>query len=97
MANWLNTIDIVTEYNAAVEDTNNIPELAAAIANKLNALEPFRDPRIEEQRNFLIGDFEYLAEKCCDDADEFDFSFETLYEWADKSTCGGKVCWIKTF
>ncbi|AKF13270.1 hypothetical protein PHIN3_3 [Sinorhizobium phage phiN3] len=95
MAKWLQTLDISEAWQATSDDDTKLPELVADVIAKLKALRPYKEEYIENGRQQVIDEFEMFDPG--DDLDGFDAVMSELYDWADQSTIGGKVCWVKTF
>jgi hypothetical protein len=100
MADWQRHIYLNPEWEQAREREIEPQRLAAAIAERINALLPFSDPYIEHKRLELAEDFESAATDSELDFDDVDYLMVELYDWGDIEIDGKwngkKVCWIDT-
>lgn len=97
MANWQRRLDIRDVWD---KDKMTVQELAAVIANRLKALNPFGDEYIDNQREELVDEFQSFSEDKEGTKGEFDSLMSELYDWGDISLDSAwppkKVCWIST-
>src|SRR5450432_4132386 len=96
MAKWRYTLDIQEEWDKYEED-KNLQQLCKVIAEKLPILIPGSHYPIE-----LVECFKEMSEDMDATVEQFDYIFNTLYDWADQQVGGRdffmaeKLCWIKT-
>lgn len=98
MAKWQRHLRMQPEWGQAQEDELTIQELAGVVAKRLRALRPFAEEHIEEKRDELAEEFEWIAKSPDADREDFDSWMEELYDWGDTRLDadwnGKKVCWI---
>lgn len=100
MANWQRTIRLQPEWGAADRREISPQELARSIAAKLRAVPSFSAyPEVNEDRDFLVEEFEDFAADDTGDFDDIDELVDRLYDWGDTHLSGQffnakKVCWI---
>ena len=99
MANWLRTLDVADAWDAVGDDETKIVDLCKVVVSKLNALDPFADTDIEDEKVELVHQFEEMIDTDCQDFNDFNYTWECLYDWADQTYFfngeRGKVCWVK--
>jgi hypothetical protein len=102
MANWQRHIYLNPEWQQAKDGELTIQELAGVVAKRLRALKPFheQDHDLNEKRDEIAEEFEYIAKTPSATASDFDNWMGELYDWGDTSLeqgwNGKKVCWIDT-
>lgn len=110
MANWQRTLDLTPNF-AECDDTDSdqIRGLAKFVAKKLRELKPFgtsENPHfLDGDREYLVEDFEALADDEYADVNAFNYVLVRLYDWGDAPlerpgkylSLWKKACWIKTF
>jgi len=102
MANWQRHIYLNPEWQQAKDGEITIQALAAVLAKRLRALKPFgvRDEDLNEKRDEIAEEFEYIAKTPTATRDDFDNWMEELYDWGDtrleQGWTGKKVCWVDT-
>lgn len=102
MALWIQTLNLLPEWEQAKEGDISTCELARVVSERLSALVAYDDPYVEDERENLVDGFLALAEDDTVTEEDFDEVMVDLYDWADISVGGvfpkiRKVCWIKTF
>ena len=97
MPQWVRTLDIKDSWEKSNDEEIPVYELAKEIASKLKEFHIEDDYELQE----IIEDFEGLSEDKNLTFDEFNYSMNNLYDWADtpldSEWNGKKNCWIKTF
>lgn len=74
MAKWQRKIYLNPEWSATdSEDPKSIQKLAASIALKLKAVEPFGDDNLDSERDELVEEFEALSQDDSVGTEEFDY------------------------
>jgi hypothetical protein len=102
MANWQRHLYLNPEWQQAKDGSITIQALAAVIAKRLRALRPFgeRDEDLNEKRDEIAEEFEYIAKTPDATRDDFDNWMCDLYDWGDTRLeqvwNGKKVCWVDT-
>lgn len=100
MANWQRRLELQPEWGMAQDDEITVHRLATVIAERLSALRPFGDERLDEERDELVWLFEDFSKSADLDKGDFDGIMEQLYDWADTALDNGwprkKVCWVNT-
>lgn len=101
MANWQRELNLADVFVPAKEGHVTVADLCGTIAKRLRLMKPFGIESIDEERDEITDDFEFLASDGSADRDEFDEAMERLYDWADTALDdkwnGRKVCWVRTF
>lgn len=99
MANWQRRLDIRDVWDKAGKEMT-VQELAAVIAKRLKALNPFGDEDIDNQRDEMVEGFQSFSDDKEGTKDEFDSLMSELYDWGDIALDSAwppkKVCWIAT-
>ncbi len=88
MANWQNTIDLTDVW-----ESNNVREIAGAIATRLEKLSPYTDEEVEYERLDLAEAFKDAALDEDLNVHAFNSLMSELYDWGDND----HSCWIQTF
>jgi hypothetical protein len=102
MADWKYELDLTPEYQQAHDGEIDIHTLARVVSERIAALQPkIRYRGAAETLTSLAEDFADIADGCGDEED-FDYTMNELYDWADlsldnKAFNGKKLCWVKTF
>lgn len=105
MADWQRKLRLQPEWGMAQEGEIEISELAAVLAKRLRALEPFHGVNmttmdLDDERQDLADEFEALAADPDAGTAEVDSVMERLYNWGDTSLGGNwpgrKACWVDT-
>jgi hypothetical protein len=102
MANWQRSIKLNPEWQQAKDGEITIQQLAAVLAKRLRTLRPFgeSDDDLNEKRDEIAEEFEYIAQTATATAEDFDNWMEELFDWGDTSLDQGwprkKACWVDT-
>ena len=100
MADWQRKIYLNPEWDKAKEGEISRQALAASIAKKLRALEPFGNSLsdLNEMRDDIAADFESMSKEEYLSIIDFDAQMCALYDWGDERISpewnGRKCCWI---
>ena len=103
MARWQRTLKLQPEWDKAAEDEITVNQLAGVIARRLKDLRPFGGDLayLDEARDEIVDEFDWLAKDADAGTDDFDNIMESLYDWADTRLDddwnGKKVCWVDRF
>lgn len=101
MAIWKTTLYLSDVWSKTDDGELPINTLAKIIADRLQALGEFSNQEVEDEKQFLVENFQHLSQETFVDCEDFDEEMSRLYDWADiplDNNCNGKkVCWIKTF
>ena len=93
MTKWMQKLDLTEDWQAAKDGSIDHSDLDNRIAAKIEALKPYRDYIIDEDRLDLASDFRVDGYS--------DGLMARLYDWADTtlepmSYDTVKACWIET-
>ena len=102
MANWQRTLKLQPETDQASAGEISVQELAAVVAKRLRALRPFGDEYIDNERDEIADEFEWIARSSDAESDDYDEVLDRLYDWGDIHISGDffnakKVCWVDCF
>ena len=92
MSEWKRTLNLSDIWNDARCEKITVQELSLIISKRLNKLKIFKEENIEDEKQDLIDEFFCLSDDKSSTQEEFNWSMEALYNWADYK----KTCWIKT-
>lgn len=92
MANWKHTIDMQPEWKQSQDGQGSVRAVIQKLSHQCEAMPAhLRDSELED----VLCSFQNLLDNTPEDedvdADEFDYVWSELYDWADE-----KKVWIKT-
>jgi hypothetical protein len=101
MANWKYKINVKDEFQAAQRGELTFRDVARVACKQLTALPVYQT---DDELMDIVETLEAVAEDTEADADDFDYVWNDLYDWADQnvgydtgSIWSSKMCWIGTF
>ena len=96
MPHWHTTLNLLPEWEQAVNGSLSTAGMAGVIAQKLNDLQWPED--FASDKELLVEEFSELAKDPDTADDDFNFMMNELYDiadlWIGDDT---KLCWVKTF